>query len=152
MHSTKDHQPSADARSKTYKCSACPNTYSSISGLRGHLNKKNMPYNGVNIFSYIVLDARKLVFGTGDANSKGADPRRLVCVFVIHLLESIISELASSEILIFQLVSISEQAGLNLTVRNLEDRVCRIEAHIFSIIIYGYIRTLPSTLENNKAT
>ena len=30
----------------------------------------------------------------------------------------LISELASSEILIFQLVSVAEQAGLNLTVRN----------------------------------
>ena len=45
----------------------------------------------------------------------------------------LISELASSEILIFQLVSVAEQAGLNLTVRNPEDRVCRTEAHIFSI-------------------
>ena len=50
----------------------------------------------------------------------------------IHLLESIISELASSEILTFQLVSVVEQAGLNL------GHICRIEAHIFSIIIYGY--------------
>ena len=29
--------------SKTYKCSECPKTYSSISGLRGHLNK-NMKF------------------------------------------------------------------------------------------------------------
>ena len=54
MHSTKDHQPSADARSKTYTCFACPKTYSSISGFRVHLNKK-MPCNGVNIFSYMVV-------------------------------------------------------------------------------------------------
>ena len=52
--------------------------------------------------------------------------------------KAIISELASSEILIFKLVSVAEQAGLNLTVRNLEDRACRIEAHKFSIIIYNY--------------
>ena len=97
-----------------------------------------MPCNGVNIFSYMVLEARKLVFGAGGANSKGADPREPICAFVIHLLESIISELASSEILIFKLVSVAEQAGLNLTVRNLEDRACRIEAHKFSIIIYNY--------------
>ena len=73
-----------------------------------------MPCNGVNIFSYVVLNARKLVFGAEGANSKGADPRGPICTFVIHLLESIISELASSLILIFQLVSVAEQAGLNL--------------------------------------
>ena len=63
------------------------------------------------------------------------------CVALPHdatILESIISELASSEILIFQLVSVAGQSGLNLTVRNPKDRVCRIDAHIFSIIIYGY--------------
>ena len=38
VHSATD-QPSATC-SKTYKCSECPKTYSSISGLRGHLNKK----------------------------------------------------------------------------------------------------------------
>ena len=73
-----------------------------------------MPCNGVNIFSYVVLNARKLVFGAEGANSKGAVLRGPICAFVIHLLESIISELASSEILIFQLVSVAEQAGLNL--------------------------------------
>ena len=77
------------------------------------------------------------LWGPG-ANSKGADPHGPICVFVIRLLERIISILASSEILIFQLVSVAEQAGLNLTVRNPEDQVCRIEAQIFSIIIYGY--------------
>ena len=73
-----------------------------------------MPCNGVNIFSHVVLNARKLVFGAEGANSKGADPRWPICAFVISLLESIISELASSEILIFQLVSVAEQVGLNL--------------------------------------
>ena len=37
-----------------------------------------------------------------------------ICAFVIRLLESIISEFASSEILIFQLVTVAEQSGLNL--------------------------------------
>ena len=50
MHSTKDQQPSADVRSWTYACFACPITYSSISGIRGYLNIK-MPCNGVNIRS-----------------------------------------------------------------------------------------------------
>ena len=62
----------------------------------------------------MVLHARKLVFGAEGANSKGADPRGPICTFVIRLLENIISELASSEISIFQLVSVAEQAGLNL--------------------------------------
>ena len=48
-------------------------------------------------------------------NSKGADRRGPICAFVIRLLESIISEFASSETLIFQLVTVAEQAGLNLS-------------------------------------
>ena len=47
-------------------------------------------------------------------NSKGDDRRGQICVFVIRLLESIISEFALSEILIFQLVIVAEQADLNL--------------------------------------
>ena len=65
------------------------------------------------------LDVRKPVFG-GSANNTGADqpahPRSLISVFVIRFLESIISRLATSEISIFQLVSVAEQAGLNLTL------------------------------------
>ena len=48
------------------------------------------------------------------ARSKGADQRGPICAFVICLLESIISEFASGEILIFQLVTVAEQADLNL--------------------------------------
>ena len=47
VHSTTE-QPSATC-SKTYKCSECPKTYSSISGLRGHLNKK---HGILNVFVY----------------------------------------------------------------------------------------------------
>ena len=54
------------------------------------------------------------VFGAEGANSKGANPRGPICAFVVRLLESILSELASSEISIFQLVSVAEQADLNL--------------------------------------
>ena len=72
------------------------------------------------------------------ANNKHADPGGPICAFVIRLLESIISELASRGILIFKLVSVAEQAGLNHTVSNPEDRVCRIKALIFSFIIYDY--------------
>ena len=55
---------------------------------------------------------------SGFASNKGADqpahPHRLIRAFVIGLFESIISNLAASEILIFLLVSVAEQAGLNL--------------------------------------
>ena len=84
--------------------------------------------------AFMVLDA----IGARGANSKGADPCGPICVLVIRLSKSITSELASSQILIFQLVSVAEQAGLNLTVRNPANHVCRIEAHIFSFIIFGY--------------
>ena len=54
------------------------------------------------------------------ANNKGADqpahPRSLISAFIIHLLESIISRLATSRISIFKLVSVAEQAGLSLAL------------------------------------
>ena len=62
-------------------------------------------------------DARKPVFEF--ANNKGADQpahlRSLICAFVICLMEIIISRIATREVSIFLLVSIAEQAGLNLT-------------------------------------
>ena len=95
-----------------------------------------MTCNGVN---FMVLDSNKnLSSRPGVRTTKALTRGGPICAFVIRLLESIISGLASSEILIFQLVTVAERAGLNLTVRNPEDRVCRIEAHIFSFIIYGY--------------
>ena len=52
----------------------------------------------------------------GFGNNRGADQpthlRRLISAFVIPFLESIISKLATSEISIFLLVSVAEQAGL----------------------------------------
>ena len=41
---------------------------------------------------------------------------RLISAFVIRLLESIISKLASSDISIFQLVSVAEETGLSLAL------------------------------------
>ena len=56
------------------------------------------------------LDARK---PAGFANNKSPDqpahPRSLISAFVIRFLESIISKLATSEHLIFQLVSVAEE-------------------------------------------
>ena len=52
-------------------------------------------------------------------NNKGADQpahqHKLISAFVIRFLESISSRLATSEITIFKLVSVAEQAGLNIT-------------------------------------
>ena len=42
--------------------------------------------------------------------------RSLISAFVVRLLESIISKLATSEVSLFWLVSVAEQAGLNLTL------------------------------------
>ena len=54
-----------------------------------------------------------------DANNKGTDrptnPCNLISAFVIHFLESIMSRLATSKISSFLLVSVAEQASLNLT-------------------------------------
>ena len=51
---------------------------------------------------------------------KGADQpvhsRSLISAFVIHIVKSIISRLATSEILICYLVSVAEETGLKLTL------------------------------------
>ena len=74
------------------------------------------------------LVATKPVFG-GVANNKGADqpvhPHRLISTFVICLLESFISKLASSEISIFWLVSVAEDTDLNFVLSEPQrDRNC----------------------------
>ena len=65
------------------------------------------------------LDARKPVSG-GFRNNTDADqpahPRRLISAFVICILESILSKLATIEISIFLLVFVAEETGLNLTL------------------------------------
>ena len=64
------------------------------------------------------------------ANNKGADqsahPRILISTFVIHSLESIISRLATSKISLFWLVSVADQAGLNLNLSETPDSFCRV--------------------------
>ena len=56
----------------------------------------------------------------GFANNIGADqpahPRSLISAFVNHFLECIISRLSTSKFSYFLLVSVAEQAGLNLTL------------------------------------
>ena len=53
------------------------------------------------------------------ANNKGADqpahPRSLISTFVVRYLDSMICVLAISNVSRFQLASVAEQAGLNLT-------------------------------------
>ena len=55
----------------------------------------------------------------GSANNEGADqpahPHSLISAFAIRLLESIIAKLATSNISLFYLVSIADQAGLGTT-------------------------------------
>ena len=54
----------------------------------------------------------------GSANNKGTDqlahPRSLISALAIHLLNSIILKLASSESSLFYLVSVAEEAGFGM--------------------------------------
>ena len=56
----------------------------------------------------------------GFANKPDTDqparPRSLISAFVIRLLESIISRLASSKVSILQLVTVAEETGLQLAL------------------------------------
>ena len=66
---------------------------------------------------------------SGAANNTGADQpvhsRSLISAFVISVLASTISTLATSKISFFWLVSVAEQAGLNLTL-------CKPRRQVFS--------------------
>ena len=69
------------------------------------------------------------------ANNKGADqpahPRSLISTFVVRCLDSMICILAISKISRFKIVSVAEQAGLNLTLLKIpEDTFSRDVAHI----------------------
>ena len=55
-------------------------------------------------------------FGNNKVVDQPAHPCSLISPFVICLLESIISKLATSKILIFQLVSVAEETGLSPTL------------------------------------
>ena len=60
------------------------------------------------------LDARKPVFGVFRTTQKQTSLR--ISAFVIHVLESVISKLATHEISVFQLVSVAEETGFSLTL------------------------------------
>ena len=69
------------------------------------------------------------------ANNKGADQPAHLCslisAFVLGLLESIISRLATREISIFYLVSVAEESGMSRFLGNQEDRKCVMRSIIF---------------------
>ena len=76
----------------------------------------------------------------GFPNNKGADqpahPCSLISTFDIRIFESTISKLTTSEISIFQLVSVAEETGLSLALSQTpKDRFSRDEAHSMSILI-----------------
>ena len=80
---------------------------------------------------------RKKTCLRGSTNNTGADQpaftRSLISAFVIRSLESSISKRASSEITIFQLVSVAGETGLSLVFNgNPEDRFSRDEAQYYS--------------------
>ena len=73
------------------------------------------------------------------ANNKGADqpahPRSLISAFVVRSVDSIISLVSRSEISRFWLVSVAEQAGLNVTrSQTSEDTFSLDGAHIVAQI------------------
>ena len=68
----------------------------------------------------IIGPQREKPYLRGFVKNKGADQpahrRSLISAFVFHILESIISKLATCEFLTFKLVSVAEQADLNLVL------------------------------------
>ena len=80
------------------------------------------------------LHARKPVLGGGVANNKGADHGN-------WLLENIISALPTSEISIFYIVSVAEQAGLSMTWSETQRQVFTHRgpyAVVFNIFVFFY--------------
>ena len=64
---------------------------------------------------------------------------RLISVFAIRLLESIISLLPSSKISIFQLVCVDEETGLKLALLETpEDRFSREKAHLLISLLPSF--------------
>ena len=98
--------------------------------------------------------------GTGHAkmclmpyvNNKGADqpahPRSLISTFIVHHLDSIICILAIYKVSIFQLGSVDDQTGLNLTWSKIpEDTFSRDVARILTLFDR---KTTPSFLSTMR--
>ena len=85
-------------------------------------SKKLLITNGPahEIWMLIIWASMRENLFSGFANNKDADqpahPHSLISAFVIRFLESIISKLATSEILFFLLVSVAEETGLNINL------------------------------------
>ena len=77
------------------------------------------------------------------ANNKGVDqpahPRSLISAFVIRFLGSKIIQLAASELSIFKLVSVAEQDGLALAIRETPKTGFLAMRHI---LLYAYTAIL----------
>ena len=90
----------------------------------------------------------------GFANNKGADqpvhPHSLMSGFVIRLLESIISRLVTNEISSFYVVSVAEQAGLNLTLSETRRQVfSRRGPYKLSILFMGQWETVQTWVRHH---
>ena len=108
---------------------------------------KQLLFSGKNGFLIWALTRENLSLGF--ANNKGTDqpahPRSLISTFVIRLLESIVSRLAASNILIFILVIAAEQGGLNITFSETQRQGLLRQGPYFltiKILINGHINDI----------
>ena len=111
--------------------------------------KFNIKKGVIYVESRMTGKCHKTVYGPGHAktylmpyaNNKGADqpahPRSLISTFVVRCLDSMICILAISKVSRCFLVSVAEQAGLNLTWSKIsEDMFSRGVAHIFDLYLF----------------
>ena len=104
-----------------------------------HVNIIAVPYAGPR---------REKICLWGCVNNEGADqpahPRSLSSTFVIHILKSIRSKFATSEISVFLLVSVAEETGLSLAMSETpKDKFYHNEAHIIDLINAYIFRGFP---------
>ena len=113
----------------------------SQSRLSLHLSKYHIDGNDISwIIYHMGLDARNLSWGlTNNTRAyQPAHPRSLISAFVISLLESIICQLGSGEISIFQLASETEDTGLQLAISETPKTGCVAMPLICSLLNYLY--------------
>ena len=85
-----------------------------------YLDRLGIPSVTGSTWIFIIGPKREKTCLRGFANNTGADqpahPRSLISAFVIRILESIISRLATGEISTFELVSVAEETDLKLAL------------------------------------
>ena len=85
-------------------------------------------FQNATLLEIVSVSFRETCF-SGFANNIGADqpahPHSLISAFVIRFLESIISKLATNEILSFLLVSVAEETGLSLAFSETPKRITK---------------------------